>query len=84
MIGWGYYIRDTYVDYTPVILPRGYISSRTISKIASGSGTQYVLTSDNNLFAWGHNLYGSLGDGTTTSTGCMSILIVLTNRSFSS
>jgi alpha-tubulin suppressor-like RCC1 family protein len=35
--------------------------------IAGGTVSGYAIGSDGRLFAWGWNLYGQLGDGTTTS-----------------
>ena len=69
LIGWGNYVREANVEYLPVIIPRGLIGSRTITKIATGEGTHFVMTSDNLLFSWGYNYYAGLGDGTSTSTG---------------
>ncbi|KAB0671412.1 hypothetical protein F6V30_02190 [Oryzomonas sagensis] len=35
-------------------------------KVAAGTSNTMVLKSDGTVFAWGWNLYGQLGDGTTT------------------
>jgi alpha-tubulin suppressor-like RCC1 family protein len=47
----------------PVDLPSG-----TFTAVAAGSGHSLALTSDGAVFAWGANLFGQLGDGTTRAT----------------
>ncbi|MBF0390390.1 MAG: hypothetical protein HQK71_09845, partial [Desulfamplus sp.] len=37
-----------------------------VSAIAAGQDSTVVLKSDGTVWAWGHNLVGNLGDGTTT------------------
>ena len=39
-----------------------------INTIATGSGFSLFIDENNNLFAWGRNDYGQLGDGTATSS----------------
>jgi alpha-tubulin suppressor-like RCC1 family protein len=41
-----------------------------VSQIAAAWHYSYALKSDGNLFAWGYNVRGNLGNGTTNSTGC--------------
>lgn len=45
----------------------GVLSGKTVAAISAGTFTGYVLTSDGDLFAWGTNTTGAVGDGTTTS-----------------
>ena len=48
---------------TPTAAPGGVIS------IAAGGGHSLALRGDGTLWAWGGNLYGQLGDGSTTASG---------------
>lgn len=38
-----------------------------VSKIASGREHSLAITNENRIFSWGRNLFGVLGDGTTTT-----------------
>jgi len=44
----------------------GSLSGKTVSKISCGDSHVLVLCTDSSLHAFGRNLYGELGDGTTT------------------
>nr|WP_026185310.1 Ig-like domain repeat protein [Salinispora pacifica] len=41
-------------------------ASTTITTVATGSYHSLALTSTDTLLAWGYNIYGQVGDGTTT------------------
>jgi len=46
----------------------GVLAGKTVEAIASGSSHSLALTSDGQVFAWGANWQGQLGDGTTTDS----------------
>jgi len=53
--------------YSPVdITSSGSLSGKTVVEIFSGDYHGFALASDNSIHAWGNNIYGQLGDGTTT------------------
>lgn len=45
----------------------GVLSGKVVNSIAAGLSCSAVLTSDADLFAWGSNTTGAVGDGTTTT-----------------
>lgn len=57
--------------FTPVDITEHFdlAENETIAAVAAGWSHGYALSSDGNLFSWGNNLYGQLGNGNTkTST----------------
>jgi alpha-tubulin suppressor-like RCC1 family protein len=45
----------------------GALLGKTVIAVAGGGNHSVALTSDGKVFAWGVNIWGQLGDGTTTS-----------------
>jgi alpha-tubulin suppressor-like RCC1 family protein len=56
--------RSTPIDITSRI---SLVQGETISSIVLGSTHSLVLTSNVRMFTWGGNVYGQVGDGTTTN-----------------
>ena len=53
--------------FSPVAVDMtGALAGKVVTSIAAGLYSCMVITSDSELFAWGHNSKGQLGDGTTT------------------
>ncbi len=48
------------------VITNGALGNKAITAIVAGYSHAVALTSDGRLFAWGWNLYGQLGDGSTT------------------
>ena len=44
----------------------------TVTQLAAGMDSDHILAlkSDGNVYAWGYNYYGMVGNGTVTQTGC--------------
>lgn len=65
----GYGIADSSSIYTyaQVTRPAGKVW-RKLYGGGGETGTFYGITTDNNLYAWGYNGYGQLGNGNTTSS----------------
>src|SRR5665213_2705019 len=54
---------------TPVAVSAGAIpGGTTITQIAGGGSHSLALSSTGQLYTWGLNVYGQLGDGTTTNS----------------
>ena len=52
---------------TPVAVNMsGALAGKTVTAIAAGTSHSLALTSDGQVFAWGSNTFGELGDGTKT------------------
>lgn len=52
---------------TPVATPTQTPSTSVTPKIAAGIVHNIALDSDGNIWTWGNNWYGQLGDGTTSN-----------------
>lgn len=44
----------------------GVLAGKTVTQISAGTQSSLALTADGDVYAWGRNLSGELGDGTTT------------------
>lgn len=54
---------------TPVLTTMtGVLSGKTITAISAGSNHALVLSSDGNVYSWGDNTYGELGNNTTANS----------------
>jgi alpha-tubulin suppressor-like RCC1 family protein len=52
-------------ETSPVAIAQGVMPDQNIKTIMAGYWSTYAISSDDKLYAWGHNGDGSLGDGTT-------------------
>ena len=63
------YDERTYALSVPVAVEQGgVLAGKTIVQVASGGEHTLALTSEGQVYAWGSNSYGQLGDNTTTSS----------------
>lgn len=53
-------------DRSAPVLISGSLADKTVVAIAGNNSHHLALTSDNQLHCWGYNLFGQLGDGSTT------------------
>jgi alpha-tubulin suppressor-like RCC1 family protein len=60
---------------TKVSLPPGVTPLAVAGSISNDNGTAYMIGSDRNLYAWGYNADGELGDGTDTGPEVCSLTI---------
>lgn len=61
----------------PVEIDSGPLSGKTVISYAVGNGTSFAVTSDGEVYAWGSNSSGQLGDGTTSNVATPT---AITNR----
>ncbi|MBN8459853.1 MAG: cadherin-like beta sandwich domain-containing protein [Verrucomicrobia bacterium] len=73
LVAWGDNAHGQLGDGTGVSSPlpvrvnqAGVLAGKTITTIAAGRSHSAVLCGDGTVVTWGYNLYGNLGDGTTT------------------
>ena len=62
-------LNDNSYARSPVAVSTQSLGVSTFSAISAGGASSYALTSNGKLFGWGSNVYGQLGDGTTTPQG---------------
>jgi hypothetical protein len=55
-----------YMIYPVAVDTTGVLSGKVVTQIAAGYRMGMALTSDAEVFTWGYNSHGQLGDGTTT------------------
>jgi hypothetical protein len=60
---------------TKVSLPPDVTPVAVAASISNDNGTAYMIGSDGNLYAWGYNGDGELGDGTTTGPNICSVTL---------
>ena len=46
----------------------GVLAGKTLKSISVGGNVVCAVASDNNAYCWGNNIYGQLGNGTTTNS----------------
>ena len=71
--GYNYYGQlgngDTTDSNTPVkVDTSGVLAGKTITQISAGSDHSLALDSEGQIYAWGYNYYGQLGNGDTTDS----------------
>ena len=68
----------THYRTTPVAVNMsGALSGKTVIAIATGGVNTVALTADGRLFAWGSNVYGQLGDGTTIHHRATPVAVIM-------
>ncbi|MFC7337592.1 hypothetical protein ACFQY0_10420 [Haloferula chungangensis] len=68
MVGWAW---DNSLDETSTpsqLTHEGELAGKSILSVAPGGDYTLALTADGEVFAWGRNTYGQLGNGTTESS----------------
>ncbi len=75
LAAWGYNVNgqlgnnSTTQSTTPVaVATTGVLAGKTVIAVSAGQYHSLALCSDGTLVAWGHNLYGQLGNGSTTQS----------------
>ena len=58
----------------------GVLSGKTVRQVSAESGHSCALASDNNIYCWGDNTYGQLGNSSTISSSVPVLTTVLPNN----
>jgi alpha-tubulin suppressor-like RCC1 family protein/phosphodiesterase/alkaline phosphatase D-like protein len=73
LVAWGFNTLGELGDGTNItrsspvrVIQTGVLTGKTITAIAAGEAHSAVVCSDGTVVAWGYNVFGNLGDGTTT------------------
>jgi len=54
------------ISHAPVLINGGDLAGKTVTAVAAGFYHACALTSEGKVYCWGRNMYGEVGDGTTT------------------
>ena len=74
--------RDAGIDIDFTVSERGGIlAGKAVTRIAAGGNHCFALCADGTLVAWGYNLYGQLGNNSTTHSTTPVLAITTALRS---
>ena len=59
---------DIFSNTTSAVYTGGVMSGKSITQVSAGDSHTCALSSDSNIYCWGYNEYGQLGDGTVNSS----------------
>ncbi|MCF7826663.1 MAG: choice-of-anchor D domain-containing protein [Candidatus Marinimicrobia bacterium] len=67
-----------YMSSTPVVVDTtGVLAGKTITDIGAGYGNSVALSSSGDVFAWGYNMHGELGNGNAGDTSFVPVAVVM-------
>ena len=68
LVGWGPFVESLPEDILyPTALDVTFPSNKEVVSVHVGSYTGHAVFSDNSVYAWGNNIYGAFGDGSSGS-----------------